>query len=126
MSLVHRSTSMITLLLMVGCASTGAGSGRSSRGILTQADLLETSEANLFEAIQRLRPQWLRARGSNFEGRARAPTVFLDGSRRGEVDFLQQIDVSDVLDVRFLSSADAATIYGTTTGTGGAIQVRTR
>ncbi len=117
---------MITLLVMVGCASAGEERAGSSRNTLTQADLLETSEANLFEAIQRLRPQWLRARGSNFEGRARAPTVFLDGSRRGEVDFLQQIHVSDVLDVRFLSSSDAATIYGTTTGTGGAIQVRTR
>lgn len=126
MGLVNRSASMITLLLLVGCAGVGEGSEASSRNTLTHSDLLTTSEANLFEAIQRLRPQWLRARGSNFEGRARAPTVFLDGSRRGDVEFLQQIQVADVLDVRFLSSADAATIYGTTTGTGGAIEVRTR
>lgn len=118
-----RFVSFGLLLLLLGCASSGESSSGSTRDTLTQADLLETNEETLYEAIQRLRPRWLRARGANFEGRT-LPQVFVDGSPRGDASVLRQIRVLDVTDVRFLSAIDAATLYGTLAAAGGVIQVR--
>ena len=92
---------------------------------MTRDDLLETNEAYLYEAIQRLRPRWLRVRSQDFEGRVIAARVFVDGSPRGELGVLRQMLVIDASDVRFLSALDAATLFGTLAGLGGAILVRT-
>ena len=125
MCALRRLVSSGLLLLLLGCASSGESSSGSTRDTLTQADLQETSEETLYEAIQRLRPRWLRARGANLEGRT-LPQVFVDGSPRGDASVLRQIRVLDVTDVRFLSASDAATRYGTRAGTDGVILVRTR
>jgi hypothetical protein len=126
MSVLSTSASCALLLLLVGCAApAGTGTGTSSV-ILSQADLLEANVTTLYDGIERLRRRWLRSRGENFAGRSRVPTVFVDGSARGDLDVLRGIPVTDVVDVRFLSASDAATRFGTTAGTGGAILVRTR
>lgn len=111
------------LLLLLACASSGGASSGSTPNTLTKADLLETNEETLYEAIRRLRPRWLRPRGGNLDGRTLAQ-VFVDGSPRGDVNALGQIRVIDVADVRFLSTIDAATRYGTLAAIGGAILVR--
>ena len=125
---LNKLTSSALLLLLLGCASSGgSGSGSSlSSGAVTRADLLETDQATLYDAIQRLRPRWLRARGTDFSGQSLVAHVFVDGSPRGEISVLRQIRVVDITDVNFLSATDAATRYGTRVGIGGAILVGTR
>jgi len=114
------------MLLVLGCASPGETTSTSSSRTLTQADLLGTREATLYDAIQRLRPQWLRARGANLTGASILPQVYLDGSERGDIFELRQIPVLDVTGVSFMSASDAATRFGTRAGTGGVILVLTR
>ena len=63
---------------------------------------------------------------SGISGARRFAQVYLNGSSRGGIDILRQISLQDVADVRFLSASDAANRYGTTAGTGGVIEVRTR
>ena len=124
MSLASRLVSFGLLVFLVGCASSGESSSGSPPDTLTRADLLETDEAILYEAIQRLRPRWLMAKGANLDGRTRAQ-VFVDGSPRGDVSSLYQIQVLNVSEVKFLSTIDAATLYGTLAAIGGAILVQT-
>jgi hypothetical protein len=112
------------LVLLLGCASSGESSPGSTRDTLSQAELVETDEEILYEAIQRLHPRWLRARGGNLTSRTPVQ-VFVDGTQRGDVNALREIRVLDVADVRFLSAIDAATLYGTLAAAGGAILVRT-
>ena len=126
MGVLSRSASSALLLLLLGCASSGGSGSSSSSGALTRVDLLETNDAYLYQAIERLRPRWLRARGTNFSGQSLVAQVFLNGSPRGEICVLRQIPVQDVSEVSFLSAIDAATRYGTLAGTGGVILVRTR
>lgn len=125
MGVLSRLASSGLLLLLLGCASAGEPRSDSRRDTLTRADLLETNEAYLYEAIQRLRPRWLRERSPDFEGRVIAARVFVDGSPWGELGVLRQMPVMDATEVRFLSAIDAATLYGTLAGLGGAILVRT-
>ena len=109
MSVASRLVSFGLLVFLVGCASSGESSSGSPPDTLTRADLLETDEAILYEAIQRLRSRWLRARGGNLTSRTPVQ-VFVDGTQRGDVNALRDIRVLDVADVRFLSAIDAATL----------------
>ena len=55
----------LLLALLVGstaCASSGSSGRPGDRNLLTHAELVETGEPDLQQAIQRLRPAWLRTR----------------------------------------------------------------
>jgi hypothetical protein len=66
---------------------------------------------NLFDALQRLRPGFLRARSTGSNTNA-YPVVYVDGMRRGGIDFLRSISSNSVQEVRYLSAIDATTRYG--------------
>jgi len=106
--------------------------------IKRQANLISNEEIDqvrgevndAYQIVQRLRPQFLRTRGASSLGNSAAgdykgPRVIVDGSPRGEVSALSQITAMTVKEIRYLSSGDATTQYGTGYD-GGAIVVTTR
>jgi len=111
-------------LTLAGCAGGGGASGSTPRGSSTRivADELTTvAELDLFTAIGRLRPTWLRP-GS----RGTLPGVIVDGTpQAGGVESLRSFRASDVGQIQFMNSSDATTRYGTGY-TAGAIVVSTR
>lgn len=106
-------------------AGTTSGSPGRSSDLISDEELEEARQRgeNLYQAIQRLRPTWLVARGVTMRERIE-PVVYLNGSPYGELDFLRQISVSDVREVRRINAADATTRYGTGHA-GGVIAVTT-
>ena len=106
------------------------GSVRASASILDDAEIAAAAlppATNLLEAISRLRPEYLghRSRGRGIS--VGAPIVYLNNTRLGELETLQQVAAHHVIDVRFLRSAEAQAMLGpSATNTGGAIVVRTR
>ena len=126
MSALTRGASYLTLLAIVGCAAPTRSTSSSSSAKLLRADISAANVTTLYEAIQRLRPQWLRSRGQDLAARSREPTVFWDGVPRGGIAFLYEIQAVDVAEASFLSASDAAMRFGTPAGTGGVILVRTR
>ncbi len=106
---------------LAGCASGGGGSGGGGRAnLLTVADMSEVQQLSVYQAIQRLRPRWLRQRSN------RLPNVYIDGSRRtGGLDDLRSMRTSEVQEMQYLSGSDATTRFGTGND-GGAILVTTR
>jgi hypothetical protein len=111
----------------VACAGSGGGSGGSSFDPITQAQMEELTVSNAHEAVQRLRPAWLRHRGaaSLQDPTPSLPVVYVDGSRRGSIEELERISVSDVEEIRYLPARDATTRFGTGHAAG-VIEVRTR
>jgi hypothetical protein len=113
-----------------GCASSGTsgadgGNGGASGNVLTNAELVESSETDAYIALERLRPRWLRARGqSSFSG-GTVVMLFVDGSPRGDVSNLRGIPINDIRDITYLSATEAAFQFGTMAGNGGALAVRT-
>lgn len=103
------------------CVSGGAGggSGGSSSAISVEHDDLSLYD-DAYQAVQNLRPAWLRARGMTGP-----PAIFLDGRRHGEVQSLRDISAGNVVEIRFIGAADATTLYGTGY-TAGIIAVDTR
>lgn len=89
------------------------GGSRRTRGrqeVITRAELEESNTSNLYEAIQRLRPQWLRPRGgTNFSGSAgTALMVYQGNTQLGEVDALRSINIDFAEEVRFLDGTTAS------------------
>lgn len=121
---------VLTLLLLpltAGCASSAGPEGSSSDPyLITAEELQDWRGRHLGEAIQSLRPRWLRSRGNtSIRLGEEIPRVVLDGAIVGEAEELERISVESVEEVRFLDARDATTRYGTGFG-GGAIVVVTR
>jgi hypothetical protein len=113
-SFVARS---LGLLLVAGCASAPAAGGAAGRGpldVITRAELAEPSltGTTVLEAIRRLRPRFLNERGAGLHGEMETAQVSINGSQPGALAELSRIDVADVQEIRYLSTADAGLRFG--------------
>lgn len=117
------ATVFLTVVL-AACASSGGGggSGGSDRNVISTEELSDLTGFNAYDAVQRLRPQWLRSRGGNLSD---LPATFVDGRHFGDLNQLSSFNTADILSIRYLSAADATTLYGTGYP-GGVIEIRTR
>jgi hypothetical protein len=114
-------TSLFCLLLLVlvgACQSVpeGGSADRAQPTLITQAELDDLPVITARQAIERLRPRWLRARISTLRSGAgirHTATVFVDGMPRGGLDTLEGIETREIAEIRFLSASDATTRYGT-------------
>ena len=115
-----RSTRLVvTMFLTVAlaaCASAGGGQGgdesspRMDPNRISLEELQRDPARDLYQAIQSLRPRWLRPRGASMSG---PPSVILDGIvQPGGAGILSNISVLDVQSVTFMSAIDATTRYG--------------
>lgn len=114
-------TTFALALGLQGCASGGSGgSSAGSRNHIVQEELENLSQFDAYQAIQRLRPAWLRSRGGS------EPTIFLDGNRQGGgLNVLRSMRVADIQEMEYLRARDATTRFGTNMD-GGAILVTTK
>lgn len=106
-----------------GAASGGASGGgvRRNSNRIDEAELATVAETDVFTAINRLRPAWLRA-GS----RGTLPEILLDGTpQTGGPEVLRNFRAADVSLLEYMSASDATTRYGTGY-TAGAILVTTK
>lgn len=108
-------------------AGGGSAPARGAEGVITQAEIEALHVSTAFQAVQKLRAEYLNVRGpSSVEDPAAAlPTVYIDGIAFGNVSSLRLIPAMDVAQIRFLGAWDAATEYGGR-HRGGVIAVTTR
>ena len=122
--------SYFLIVLFVAVCQTTPGGDREmrSRGDhITQQELQELVDLQVLtarQAIRRLRPTWLRPRSSTSRGR-HTPVVFRDGMEVGDLTTLDEMDMREIMEFRYLSATDATNRYGTGYP-GGVILVATR
>jgi hypothetical protein len=116
----------------IGCASSGTpgqapepqttvvsspGSRqRKDPNVITEAELATRSTLTARQAIEQLRPQFLRVRGTTTLGNAQTTDViwvYVDGTRMGSLEVLSNIGVHEVREIRYLSPSEATNRYGT-------------
>lgn len=106
---------LATVISLAGCATSGANRGSSgSRNILTHEQLATANSDNLFEAIVKLRPEWLTSRGPTSVTDA-TPTgvdVYMNGSMLGRADVLREMGILDVTEVRYWDAGQASARFG--------------
>jgi hypothetical protein len=82
---------------------------RPRRDVLTREELAESGTTNLYDAVQRLRPQWLRGgSASNFSGGGQGYVVYQDNAMLGGLDALRQISVEFAYELRFVDGTTAS------------------
>lgn len=83
---------------------------RARQDVITRAELDASNTSNLYEAIERLRPQWLRPRGgTNFSGSGGTSLVVYQGNTQlGEAEALRSVNIDFAEEVRFLDGSEAS------------------
>jgi hypothetical protein len=119
---------LITLLcagvVSAGCASSPNAVGAPSRYVVTEAELANVGDRSAYEALQQIRPTFLRSRDPATTSHP-DPTpvaVFINGGRTEGLDALRAIRASTVREMRFYEPQDANTKFGTGHN-GGVIEV---
>lgn len=97
---------------------------RAQPNVLTGDQLRATDATTVWDALRRLRPQWLRPRATSslVEPLSEEPIVYVQGIRHGPLRSLQQMNIDRVRRVEFIDRRDATTRFGTGHG-GGVIMV---
>ena len=88
---------------------------------------MASHEANAFEVVSKLRPQFLRSRGRTTitTGASEFPSVFVDGQYYGDLNSLRTIIAPQIKVIHYYNGPDAVTKFGMLYGSG-AIEVTTR
>jgi hypothetical protein len=123
----------VTLLSVVGCASGGSSSGPTgttggssqssaphNNAVITQSELEASATQTAYDAIARLRPNFLAVRGTGSANTADAGVaVYLNDVRVGgtatasTADALKDIYVVDIRSIQYLSASEATQRFGT-------------
>jgi hypothetical protein len=125
---------LIAVAALFGCASTAGKSGPTS--VTSKANFLGAEEIanayadarSAYDAIARLRPNWLAARGvtSLVDGGAGTDfaVVFVDGQRYGDLQSLRQIQAYQVGSAQYYDVTQAGANFGIRGGSSGVIEIK--
>jgi hypothetical protein len=83
-------------------------SRRAHRDVITRDEIAQSGASNLYEAVQRLRPAWLRGgAASNLSGGGPAYAVYQNNTPLGAIDALRQLSADYAEELRFLDGPTA-------------------
>lgn len=127
----------LTIALALGLVIGGCGSGRPpeagygfrNRNVITfdEISMSRTGSTSAFDLIQRLRPEYLRSRGTSSLSNITPVTavVYVDEVRYGQLESLRSLSADQIREVHYINASDATTRFGTD-HVGGAILITTR
>lgn len=135
-TLFGRSFIAALMLGATACASSGTSktetaSASSNRSVITEAELPTSGTESAYDAIMRLRPDFLRVRpaqsynlqpDAGASGSAPAPALIVNGQRMGELSDLRQIAATSLKSVHYYSIEQAKRKFGMQYA-GGAIEI---
>ena len=130
----HRRTgwtlAAVALVLLVGSACAARKSGdqggtRSNRNVITHEQIVQQNFRTALDAVQALRPNWLRTRGADSFQSPTQVVVYLDNVRMGGVDQLAAITPSNIATITHFDGVQASGRWGLDHGAG-VIQVISR
>jgi len=118
--LARRTAVPLTLLVLLalgGCASTGSGSSTSgSRNEISREQLAERPEATVFDVVRRIHPRWLRSRaaGTSVSLDDSDIAVYINDQREpGGLRILRSLRAADLERIEYFDSRRATTRWGT-------------
>jgi hypothetical protein len=116
---------VLWVVALTACAAAGGGPMRSSN-VLTREDLEAVQVSSVYDAVQRLRPQWMsHPLAPSGQPGSNPILVYVDRHQVGTLEELRHLTVDQVEMLEFVSASDATTRYGTG-HTSGIIEVTTR
>jgi hypothetical protein len=105
---------LLGLLIITACASGGGPSApRTRQDILEAQEISTITVSNMYEAVQRLRPQWLQVRAQQSFNGTTAIAVFQGRTYLGGPEALKEVGPEAATRLRYLDGVTAsATLPG--------------
>ena len=107
---------LMLAFVIAGCSSkaTPMAGSRAEANLLTQQQLVSSNADNLYDALEKLRPEWLRSRGpvSMTNAEPSRASIFMNGQLMGKPDFLRDVNIIDITEVRYWPAGPAAAKFG--------------
>jgi len=115
------------LLTLAACSPKSARVTPQDRNLITADEIAKSNATNAFEAVERLRPAFLRTRGSQSLQNQEPPTpmIYVDGMRYGPLQTLASVPTLGIVSIQYLTAIEATQRYGLG-NEGGAIMITTR
>ena len=115
------------LLTLGGCSPKSARVAPQDRNLITADEIAKSNATNAYEAVERLRPAFLRTRGSQSLQNQEPPTpmVYVDGMRYGTLQTLASVPTIGIVTIQYLNAIEATQRYGFG-NEGGAIMIVTK
>jgi hypothetical protein len=111
-----RNMSLVGLVaaVLLACAPPSAARSGRDPNLLTREEILGTYAMNVYEAVAKLRPNFLVTRGQNtiLGSDTGYPKVYLDHILFGDLQSLKSIDPMAVREVRYYNAAAASNRFG--------------
>ena len=138
MSVKHLYSVAAALAAVLACASAPAAvdsfdtpaSAPRRAEVLTAEEITNTKaeEATAYEALSRLRPNWLAAHGvTSFSQKGTAyAIVYMDDQKYGDLNMLKNFKAFEVAEMRYYDFTQAGARFGVAAGNGGVIEVRSK
>ena len=120
--------------IMGACASGSGGSSSSSAPrtdayVITSAEIANVGATDAYEAVQKLRPNFLRERGqtslSDPASTDVTPNVYLNDTKMGDISALRDIPTDNIVTIKYWNDKEAQARFGVG-NVSGVIQVTTR
>lgn len=106
------------LLVLSACTGQTRRGSEYNANVLTGKQLADTHYQTLYDAIEALKPSWLRARGPDSIYNPSSVLVYIDNNELGEVATLKTIAPESVRSVQFLDGPAASARWGAGHGAG--------
>jgi hypothetical protein len=100
---------ILTAAMLSGCASTKETTDDRPRDRITRQEIMDSGATNLFDAISRLRPQWLNVRTTRSFNMDTEIVVFQNDMQLGGPETLRQIGPELAYELRYMDGVRAAT-----------------
>jgi hypothetical protein len=114
--MVSRWVVALTLLVAVGCTHPQLGPGDVFNSqVITEDEILASRATNAYEAIHKLRANFLTNRGETSFNKSQSnpyPTIYLDGQEFGSIESLSSIPAEQISMIRMYRISEANAKYG--------------
>jgi hypothetical protein len=109
-----KATVVLTTVVLLGaCAGTHTGTARPiNSNLITHKEVVEAGPSSAYDLIAKLRPLWLQKRGEGSFFQPSEVVIYLDGTRLGGPDELQNISSTNIDTLQFLDARLATLRFG--------------
>jgi hypothetical protein len=109
----RKALALIVVLSCVACAGRQKSSRtNTNQNVLTGEQLIEAHFQNPRDALEALRPNWLKPRGPDSVNTPSEVVVYFDNIRLGGVETLRTIDLHNVRYIQHFDGLAATARYG--------------
>jgi hypothetical protein len=112
-----RALSLVVSLALIAaaCGIGTAGTGtNTSRNTITRQQMIDVGATTVYDAVQKIQPSWLTSRGprSLTDDAGTVPSVFIAGNQVGDVEYLRNLRLDDVDQLRWYAPGEAGARFG--------------